>query len=228
MRKEGFFMFLALSAVVTLMGWGACAAFAAEESGASTADTQAATADQKAAPSENAEDEVAVIETDYGVIVLEFFPDIAPNHVARFKELAREGWYDNTASHRIVKGFMAQFGNPATKQGEKPRPVPPLKAEFNERPHVRGSLSAARTNDPNSASSQFFLVLDRAPHLDRQYTNYGQVVAGEEVLLKIGDVPVKMNAFGEKSEPTERVSINKVLIVPRSEGLKIAAEKNAK
>lgn len=187
---------------------------------------------QDGAPTKEAatasEDEVAVIETDHGVMVLEFYPQDAPNHVAQFKKLASEGFYDDLAIHRIVKGFMIQGGDPATKKGGPAPDAPRLKSEFNPRKHVRGSLSAARTNDPNSATSQFFLVLDPAPHLDNQYTNYGQVIAGVDVLVKIGDLPTKPSPQmrGEKSVPVERVNINKVYIKPRSEGLKIAEEKN--
>jgi peptidyl-prolyl cis-trans isomerase B (cyclophilin B) len=197
----------------------------------SPAEDAAKPAAPEAAPkADPAQDEVAVIETDFGIMVLEFLPEIAPNHVAQFKKLAKEGFYDNTAFHRIVKGFMIQGGDPATKAGGAGQPAPRLKAEFNARPHLRGALSAARTNDPNSATSQFFLCLDPAPFLDRKYTNYGQLVAGEEVLLKIGDVKTKPNPgmVGENSVPEERVNMKKVTIVPRADGLKQAEAAGSK
>lgn len=219
--------FLGILAVL-LLGWAVLTTVssAQEETGEPvTQDIQVESADSQPKEATEVVDEVGVIETDFGVMVVEFFDDIAPNHVARFKELAREGFYDNTAFHRIVQGFMIQGGNPETKIGDKPRAVPPLKAEFNDRPHVRGTLSAARTNDPNSATSQFFLCLERnrsTEFLDGKYTNYGQLIAGEDVLMKLGSVETKMNPFGERSEPVQRAAIKRVYITSREEGLKAA------
>nr|WP_051340472.1 peptidylprolyl isomerase [Azospirillum halopraeferens] len=113
-----------------------------------------------------------------GRVVIELRPDLAPNHVARIKELTRQGFYDGIVFHRVIDGFMAQTGDPtgtgAGGSGQK------LKAEFSAEPHVRGTLSMARAADPNSADSQFFIVFQEAPHLNRQYTVWGKVVEGME------------------------------------------------
>ena len=117
-------------------------------------------------------------------------PDLAPNHVARIKELAREGFYDGVPFHRVISGFMAQGGDP-TGKGTGGSKKPNLKAEFSAEPHVRGAVSMARTNDPNSANSQFFIVFDDARFLDNQYTVWGQVVDGMDAVdaLPKGEPP---------------------------------------
>lgn len=172
--------------------------------------------------SSSATNEVALIKTTVGEMVVEFWPDVAPNTVENFKKLARKGFYDGTAFHRIVKGFMIQGGDPNTKDPGKEDlygqggPGYTVKAEFNERPHVRGVLSMARSRDPNSAGSQFFIVLDRAEHLDKKYTAFGKVIKGEDVLLKIGDTPVGPAPGGEPSKPKRRVGIESIKIVPAS------------
>jgi peptidyl-prolyl cis-trans isomerase B (cyclophilin B) len=169
-----------------------------------------------------AEDEVAVIKTTKGDLVLEFWPDVAPETVANFKKLAKAGFYDGTAFHRIIKGFMAQGGDPLTKDLSKENrwgtgdPGYKIKAEFNNRKHERGVVSMARSADPNSAGSQFFLMLAPAPHLDNQYTGFGKVIQGEETLAKIEATPVTVSPMGEPSKPTERVEVESVKIVPRS------------
>lgn len=169
-----------------------------------------------------ADDEVAVIKTSKGDLVLEFWPDVAPETVANFKKLAKSGFYDGTAFHRIIKGFMAQGGDPLTKDLAKEDawgtgdPGYKIKAEFNDRKHERGVVSMARSADPNSAGSQFFLMLAPAPHLDNQYTGFGKVIQGEETLAKIEAVPVVPTSRGEPSKPTERVEVESVKIVPRS------------
>lgn len=130
-------------------------------------------------------------DKNLGEITIELFPDVAPKHVANFENLAASGFYNGTAFHRVIPGFMIQGGDPNSK--DKPRNMwgmgdPSLKrvdAEFNAISHKRGILSAARTNDPNSATSQFFICVDDATFLDRQYTVYGQVVSGMEVADKI-------------------------------------------
>jgi peptidyl-prolyl cis-trans isomerase B (cyclophilin B) len=167
-------------------------------------------------------DEVAVIETTKGPIVVEFWPDVAPETVANFKKLANQKFYDGTAFHRILDGFMIQGGDPLTKDASKEAlwgtgdPGYKIKAEFNDKPHDRGVLSMARSQDPNSAGSQFFVMLGRAPHLDGQYTGFGKMIKGEETLAKIAATPVAPNAGGEPSKPLERVGITSVKIVPRS------------
>jgi peptidyl-prolyl cis-trans isomerase B (cyclophilin B) len=168
-------------------------------------------------------DDVAVIETSKGRIVLEFWPDVAPKTVENFKKLAKQGYFDGTAFHRIIKGFMAQGGDPLTKDpAQEARwgtggPGYQIDAEFNPRKHERGVISMARTADPNSAGSQFFLMFGPAPSLDGQYTGFGRMVAGEDTLAKIEATPVTTAPSGEPSKPTERVEIKSVKIVPRSE-----------
>jgi peptidylprolyl isomerase len=114
-----------------------------------------------------------------GEVTIKLRPDLAPNHVARIAELANEGFYDGVAFHRVISGFMAQGGDP-TGRGTGGSSKPNLKAEFSAEPHVRGICSMARTNDPNSANSQFFICFDDARFLDRQYTVWGEVTSGME------------------------------------------------
>jgi peptidylprolyl isomerase len=114
-----------------------------------------------------------------GDVVIRLRPDLAPGHVARIQELAQEGFYDGTPFHRVISGFMAQGGDP-TGRGTGGSSKPDLKAEFSTQPHVRGTASMARTSDPNSANSQFFICFDDAGFLDRQYTVWGEVVEGME------------------------------------------------
>src|SRR3954471_18606212 len=140
--------------------------------------------------------EQAVIKTSAGDMVVEFWPDVAPKTVENFKSLAKKGFYDGTAVHRIVQGFMIQGGDPLTKDAKKERewgtggPGHTVKAEFNDRPHQRGVLSMARSSDPDSAGSQFFICLARTTHLDHQYTAFGKLIKGDDTLTKIGDTPV--------------------------------------
>jgi peptidylprolyl isomerase len=116
---------------------------------------------------------------DGGDVVIRLRPDLAPGHVERITELAREGFYDGVVFHRVIPGFMAQGGDP-TGTGMSGSSKPNLKQEFSAEPHVRGTCSMARTNDPNSANSQFFICFDEAGFLDRQYTVWGQVESGME------------------------------------------------
>jgi len=118
-----------------------------------------------------------VLELEDGPVVIELLPDVAPNHVERIKTLARQGFYDGVPFHRVIPGFMAQTGDP-TGTGAGGSDLPDLRAEFNDTPHERGTVSMARTMDPNSANSQFFIVFEPAPHLDQQYTVFGRVVDG--------------------------------------------------
>jgi len=164
--------------------------------------------------------EVAILETTAGDMVIEFWPDVAPNTVENFKKLARQGFYDGTAFHRIVKGFMVQGGDPLTKDPQQQHrwgtgdPGYKIKAEFNSRSHVRGVISMARSQHPDSAGSQFFICLDDATFLDGKYTAFGQLVRGDEVLGAIGDTPTDGPAGGERSKPTTRIGVNRVRIVP--------------
>jgi peptidyl-prolyl cis-trans isomerase B (cyclophilin B) len=173
-------------------------------------------------PKQEAVKEVAVIKTSAGEMVVEFWPEVAPNTVENFKKLAKQGFYDGTAFHRIMKGFMIQGGDPNTKDAAKESmygmgdPGYKIKAEFNDRKHVKGVLSMARSADPDSAGSQFFIMLGPAPSLDGQYTGFGKLIKGEDVLEKIGDTKVTRNtrARGELSKPAERIEVQSIKIVP--------------
>ena len=128
----------------------------------------------------------AVIHTGFGDIVLKFFPEDAPNHVKNFVALARKGFYDGTTFHRVIPGFMIQGGDPNSRDADRMRhgtggPGYALKAEFNKKPHKRGTLSMARSQHPDSAGSQFFICVADAPYLDGQYTVFGEVVEGMDV-----------------------------------------------
>jgi peptidyl-prolyl cis-trans isomerase B (cyclophilin B) len=171
-------------------------------------------------PTMNASNEVAVIETSEGDMVVQFWNDAAPNTIENFKKLARSGFYNGTIFHRIVKGFMIQGGDPNSKDaGKESRygeggPGYKVKAEFNDHSHKRGIISMARSSDPDSAGSQFFICLAPVPRLDHQYTTFGKLVKGDDVLEKIGDTPVTRNSTGEVSKPTKRVVIESIKIVP--------------
>ena len=135
-------------------------------------------------------DNTLLLETSKGNVTIRLRPDLAPNHVARIKELAREGFYDGIIFHRVIAGFMAQTGCPkGTGTGNSKKPD--LKAEFNPEPHVRGVCSMARTSAPHSANSQFFICFDDARFLDRQYTVWGQVTEGMDAIdaLAKGEPP---------------------------------------
>ena len=124
-----------------------------------------------------------LLETSKGDVVIELRPDLAPKHVARIKQLARENFYDGVVFHRVIEGFMAQTGDPTgTGRGGSGKKIP---AEFNSGKHLRGACSMARTDDPNSADSQFFICLDDASFLNGQYTVWGQVTSGMEAIDKI-------------------------------------------
>jgi peptidyl-prolyl cis-trans isomerase B (cyclophilin B) len=166
------------------------------------------------APAEN-----AVIKTSYGDMTIAFWPDVAPKTVENFKKLAKEGFYDGTAFHRIIKGFMIQGGCPNTKPGAKGMPGTgdpgyKVKAEFNEKSHQRGVISMARSSHPDSAGCQFFICHGNADFLDRQYTAFGKLVAGDDVLERIATVPTKGGGGGEKSTPIDRIEVTSVTIVP--------------
>ena len=154
----------------------------------------------------------AVIETKFGKIELKFFPDIAPNHVDNFIELAKKGFYDGTLFHRVIPGFMIQGGDPNSKDPDKSKhgmgsPGYTVKAEFNETTHKRGIVSMARSSHPDSAGSQFFICVDDALFLDGKYTAFGEVVSGMEVADKIVNQP-----RDQRDNPDERVDM-KISIV---------------
>lgn len=131
------------------------------------------------------------LELDTGTVKIKLRPDLAPNHVQRIGELANEGYYNNVPFHRVIAGFMAQGGDGKNFNGTGGSSKPNLKQEFNAEPHVRGVCSMARTNDPNSANSQFFICFDDARFLDKQYTVWGQVTEGMEAVdaLPKGEPP---------------------------------------
>ncbi len=160
-------------------------------------------------------DEVAVLETAQGKIILMFFPDKAPNHVARFKECITKGVYTGTYFHRVIPGFMIQGGDPNTKNSDKSDDGAGgygsfLKAEFNDVKHVRGVLSTARTQDPNSAQSQFFIMHQPNASLDRQYTVMGKVVSGLEAVDKIVNLP---RGAGNNPNDSKASTITKASLV---------------
>jgi peptidyl-prolyl cis-trans isomerase B (cyclophilin B) len=170
-------------------------------------------------------DKVAVIETKFGKMVAEFYTADAPKTVENFEKLAEKGFYDGTTFHRIVKGFMIQGGDPLSKDPNNTRvgtgdPGYKIKAEFNKNSHQLGVLSMARSQDPDSAGCQFFICLGDASFLDGKYTAFGKLIAGDDVLKKIGDLPTKMGPMGQKSVPEERVVIEHIKIMTRAEALK--------
>src|ERR1051326_758499 len=164
--------------------------------------------------------EIAVIKTSFGELSVQFWPDVAPKTVENFKSLAKKGFYDGTAFHRIVKGFMIQGGDPLTRDPDREDewgtggPGHNVKAEFSNRSHQRGVLSMARSSDPDSAGSQFFICLGDASFLDGKYTAFGQLISGDDVLGKIGDTHVRAGNSGEKSNPLQRVSVESIKILP--------------
>ena len=158
--------------------------------------------------------QVAVLHTTEGDIAIRFFPDVAPNHVANFVNLAQKGFYNGTKFHRVIPGFMIQGGDPNTKTdntstwGTGGSGVN-VKAEFNTVSHKRGIVSMARSNDPNSASSQFFIVTSDSTFLDRQYTAFGQVLSGMDVADKIVNAP-----RGAQDRPNKPVAIKSITLRP--------------
>ncbi len=160
--------------------------------------------------------EVAVIKTTEGDMVVEFWTDAAPKTIENFKTLAKKGFYDGTAFHRVIKGFMIQGGDPLTKDASKEDawgtggPGYMIKAEFNDHPHKRGVLSMARSNNPDSAGSQFFICHGDPTFLDHQYTTFGQLIKGDDVLEKIATTPTH-----PQDRPDKRIGIISITIVPR-------------
>ncbi len=162
--------------------------------------------------------EVAVIKTTEGEMVIEFWPDVAPKTVENFKTLAKKGFYDGTAFHRVIKDFMIQGGDPLTKDPKKEPmwgtgdPGYKIKAEFNERSHKRGVISMARSQNPDSAGSQFFICHGNPTFLDRQYTAFGKLIKGDDVLEKIGTTKTH-----PPDRPDKRMGVESIKIVPANE-----------
>ena len=173
---------------------------------------------EQAAPKEENKtvnnNEVAVIKTSEGQMVVEFWPDVAPKTVENFKALAKKGFYDGTCFHRVIKDFMIQGGDPLTKDPGKEGawgtgdPGYKIKAEFNDRHHDRGVLSMARSNDPDSAGSQFFICHGNPRFLDRQYTAFGKLIKGDDVLEKIATTPTH-----PQDRPNKRMAVESIKIV---------------
>lgn len=154
----------------------------------------------------------AVIETKFGSVELKFFPDSAPKHVNNFIDLAEKGFYDHTIFHRVIPGFMIQGGDPNSKNPDKSShgmggPGHTVKAEFSDKPHKRGILSMARSANPDSAGSQFFIVVKDSNFLDRQYTVFGEVVSGMDVVDQIVNQP-----RDARDNPNERVEMTVKII----------------
>ena len=162
-------------------------------------------------------DEVAVIETNFGKIVIELFPDVAPHTCASFKKLANHGYFDGVLFHRVVPGFVIQGGDILTRDADPSNdgtggPGYTLPAEFSDEHHVRGTVSMARKpGDINSAGSQFFICLADCPNLDYQYTVFGKVIQGMDVVDKIAAVPVK------NQHPQQKIIMTRVRVVKKSE-----------
>jgi len=163
----------------------------------------------------NSVDEVAVIDTTEGTMVIAFWPDVAPNTVANFKKLARQGFYDGTCFHRVIKDFMIQGGDPLTKDPSKEAmwgtgdPGYKIKAEFNDRSHTRGVISMARSQEPDSAGSQFFICHGNPTFLDHQYTAFGKLIKGDDVLEKIATTPTH-----PPDRPDKRMGVISIKIIP--------------
>ena len=158
--------------------------------------------------------EIAVIETKFGKIEVQFFEDKAPSHVKNFKDLAKKGFYDGTIFHRVIPGFMIQGGDPNTKSDDRSNhgmggPGYSIKAEFNDTPHKRGILSMARSQDPNSAGSQFYIVVKDSAFLDGKYTAFGKVLSGMTVADQIVNAPKD-----RRDNPNERIEM-KVKVINR-------------
>jgi peptidyl-prolyl cis-trans isomerase B (cyclophilin B) len=159
--------------------------------------------------------EVAVIKTTEGEMVIEFWPEVAPGHVENFKKLAKQGFYDGTCFHRVIKDFMIQGGDPLTKDPKMEArwgtgdPGYKIKAEFNDRHHDRGVVSMARSQDPNSAGSQFFICHGTPHFLDKQYTAFGKLIKGDDVLEKIATTQTR-----PQDRPVKRMEVQSVKIVP--------------
>jgi cyclophilin family peptidyl-prolyl cis-trans isomerase len=207
--------FAAMKALKLFSAWTAAVLLAAGCSNEkpTAAPAAAAVVTNQVPPAPNTND-VAVITTSEGVMVVEFYPDVAPNHVANFEKLARSGFYDGTCFHRVIPGFMIQGGDPNTKDENAKDtwgmggPGYTINAEFNSKHHARGILSMARSNDPNSAGSQFFICHADAGNLDGQYTVFGNLIKGFDVLDKIATTPTE-----SPDRPIKRVNIDSIKIV---------------
>ena len=205
MRRFGWLVLLVMGGILT-QGEGASAATPAK--------TTKAKPDAAAASTKAGED-VAVIKTSLGTIVFRFYDKDAPKHVANFKKLATDGFYNGTTFHRVIPGFMIQGGDPNSKDADRSNDGTGsagsnINAEFNQNKHLRGTVSMARSQDPNSASCQFFICVKPQPSLDNLYSVFGQVVEGMDVVDKIVSVP-----RDARDNPLDKVVMEKVTIEKR-------------
>jgi peptidyl-prolyl cis-trans isomerase B (cyclophilin B) len=199
--------------------------------GAASADDPAAKAPAKPSavkpamkkPVSKSADELAIMDTSKGRMVVEFWEKDAPMTVANFKKLARQGYFDGTGFHRILKNFMIQGGDPNSKNANAPNlgtggPGYTIKDEFNSHPHVKGVLSMANTGTPNSAGSQFFVMHGTSPNLDGHYTAFAHLISGMDVLDKIANSPTGPNPSmpGENSKPMEWTTLKSVKVMSRA------------
>jgi peptidyl-prolyl cis-trans isomerase B (cyclophilin B) len=215
---------LMYSLLVTAFAATLCAAPATTTKNTTTA-AKKKTASKTEKSMKDYTDKVAELQTTEGTIAIRFFPDVAPNHVKNFLDLAKQGFYNGTKFHRVIPGFMIQGGDPNTKtsdvnkwgRGGSPKNV---KAEFNDVHHARGIVSMARSSDPDSASSQFFICVADAGSLDHQYSAFGQVVSGMDVADKIVAGKRTVN-----DRPISPVELKSVTIRDAKEGEKGPAPK---
>ena len=198
--------------LIVLIAFGVQAQTKTTTSTKKTTKTTKKTTSTKEKKMANGADKVAVLHTDDGDITIRFFPDVAPNHVKNFLSLAEKGFYNGTKFHRVIPGFMIQGGDPNTKTSDTSTwgtggSGTNVNAEFNKISHKRGIVSMARSNSPNSASSQFFIVVKDSTFLDNQYTVFGQVTKGMDVADKIVSAP-----RGENDRPNKPVAIKSVTV----------------
>jgi peptidyl-prolyl cis-trans isomerase B (cyclophilin B) len=206
--------FTTLCALSLVLGF---ASAYAQDAKKETAETKKPEAKQETKPEEKPVNvkEVAVIKTTEGEMVIEFWPEVAPNTVENFKKLAKQGFYDGTCFHRVIKDFMIQGGDPLTKDAAKENlwgtgdPGYKIKAEFNDRHHDRGVISMARSAHPDSAGSQFFICHGAPRFLDKQYTAFGKLIKGDDVLEKIATTPTH-----QPDRPNKRMGVESIKIVP--------------
>jgi cyclophilin family peptidyl-prolyl cis-trans isomerase len=207
--------YLLITAIITLLGLAAC-----NQTASNNTNSGDKTAPVKTGVKPVADSQVAVIETaDYGRIVLELYPNIAPQHVERFKKLINEHFYDGTAIHRIDPNLgIIQGGDPQTKGanqeiwGSGSSPYPNVAAEFSDIPYERGTLGAARTQDVNGANCQWFITLKRQPAFDKQYTVFGKVIDG----IKNAEIIMTAPTQTGSERPANKVVIKSVTLQPRS------------
>ncbi len=210
----------ALSLFAAVVSEGCRQASTDTQTAATNSQAATSTPSTSASPSAPSTNDVAVITTTEGTMVIAFWPGEAPNTVANFEKLAKQGFYDGTAFHRIIKGFMVQGGDPLTKDASAEGswgtggPGYNINAEFNDHSHQYGVISMARGGDPNSAGSQFFICDGNASFLDHQYTAFGHLIKGNDVLDKIANTPVGSNGQGENSKPAQREGVISIKIVP--------------